>query len=87
MWKKPIKTTLNLLEEILTDKKDVVEVQPTSATQSTKEMGDTGKGYTGQSNESGPPDWALEGNRLAGINLEDTIVNINRSDTIAIISF
>lgn len=68
---------LAALDKLLTGGEEPVEVEPASATQSTTEMGDTGKGYTGQANEAGPPEWSMEGSRLAGANLENTIFNIN----------
>jgi len=68
---------LKALDKLLTDEKPV-EVEPASATQSTTEMGDTGKGYTGQGNDTGPPEWSMEGNRLANVSLENTITNINK---------
>jgi len=72
------KNLLAALDRLLTGNTEKpVEVQPTSATQSTVEMGDTGKGYVGQGNDTGPPEWSMEGNRLASTGLDHVITNIN----------
>jgi len=48
----------SLLEEVPAE--EPVEVEPASATPSTKDMGDTEKGYTGSNSDTGPPEWSPE---------------------------
>jgi hypothetical protein len=64
-------------EEEVADVEEGVEVEPVSATQSSKVMSDTGKGYVGQSNDTGPPQWSMEGERLASLKLGTQVNNIN----------